>query len=162
MAWMPAIIAAAHRREEQERLEQLRNEDSRGVYEFKILRSYRFAFADQARLDSALAEEAQAGWQLAAQLDGRRLILRRPRSQRDTDAVRPPGIDPYRTEIDSKLPLLAGALSVVLLVVLLAVGGLGITVFDRSPATAVGVIAVTIIGLGILILLLLWKAWRRP
>ena len=119
MGWMPAIAAAAkRRREEQEEstlMERLRSQDAEGRFEFKILRSYSFAFAGRERIRSVLDEEARAGWELAEKLDSGRLVLRRPRSKRDSDRGLPAGLDPYRTRVDPNLPLIIAPIVVGLL-----------------------------------------------
>lgn len=147
MGWIPAIAAAAKKRreqaEEEKLIKELQEGDSQGIYEYKVLRSYRFAFAGETRLRAVLDEEAHAGWEMVAKLDSGRLMLRRRRSDRSLDAALPPGVDAYRTVVDSNIALMVGlAIGVVLLVLLL----LGLM---RTTAM---VLPVVIVLLGIVVL----------
>jgi hypothetical protein len=144
MGWIPAVAAAAKKRreekEEAEMIQQLQREDPEGLNEYKVLRSYRFAFGREARLREVLDEEAQAGWEMVAKLDNGRLMLRRRRSEREADAVRPPGIDAYRTTVDTNLPLLAGLVALVVLVLALLGVMSGLTSAVLAVLVAAGVV----------------------
>jgi hypothetical protein len=135
MGWIAPLAAAASKRREQEEEERAmvewleQQEGADGRYEYKILRSSFGAFANRAKRQAALDEEARAGWELAATLDDDRLILRRPVSMRGADSVLPPEVDPYRVQVDANLPVVIGLLIAVLLGMVVfgiaAVGGGG-------------------------------------
>jgi hypothetical protein len=114
MGYMTPLIAAAAKRREQEQereelamIESLSREDGEGRYEYKVLRSYTNAFRNPERRRQILNEEARAGWEMVAKLDNARLIVRRPRTTQDSPIQ---GIDPYRTQVDTNLPAMFGAL----------------------------------------------------
>lgn len=156
MGWIPALVAASQRREEQEAIEQLQREDVRNMYEYKILHSYRFDFASQARLRAILDEEAQAGWEMAAKMDESRLVLRRLRSSRHSDDLLPPGVDPYRSAVDANFALLVIASGIALLAVILG--------FDllASRQGIAAVIAAVVIVLAVGVAGLALRARWRP
>ncbi len=70
-----------------------RSEDLEG-HEFKILRSATGRFGVPERLRAALAEEAEAGWELVEKFDNSRVRLKRKVAWREKDAHLPR--DPYR------------------------------------------------------------------
>jgi hypothetical protein len=74
-------------------------EDLMQDHEFKIVRNELNLFEQPELLAEALREEAQAGWQLVEKFDGNRMRLKRPVSQRASDAALPAGFDPYRTAV---------------------------------------------------------------
>lgn len=99
-----AIAAAEQKRikqmqEEEERMTSYNPEDLAGDWEFKIIRSYAPVFRKPDFLQQVLLEEAQAGWQMLEKLDDTRIRLKRPLAAKRRDAMLPPGIDPYRTQI---------------------------------------------------------------
>ena len=73
-----------------------RPEDLEG-YEFKILRSTTGRFGKPEGLRTALAEEADAGWELVEKFDNSRIRLKRRIACREKDAHLV--WDPYRTWI---------------------------------------------------------------
>lgn len=70
-------------------------------WEFKIIRSVTPVFRKSEVLQRVLQEEAVAGWKLLEKLDDNRIRLKRPASAQRKDAMLPPGVDPYRTQIGS-------------------------------------------------------------
>jgi hypothetical protein len=148
MGWMVPLFAAASKKrdeEEEERtmLEQLRRDAPEERYEYKILRSYFFAFGNPERRRAILEQEARAGWEMVAKLDDARVIMRRPRSAREADAVLPPGVDPFRTEVDTNFPLIVGIL---IAVVLGAVLVIGLLVADGRSGTPVIFVGLVVLG----------------
>jgi hypothetical protein len=91
-----AAAAARLRREEEEEMTAYRPEDLEG-YEFKILRSTTGRFRKPEGMRAALAEEAEAGWELVEKFDHARIRLKRRISWREKDAHLP--WDPYRTYV---------------------------------------------------------------
>jgi hypothetical protein len=149
MAWIAPIAAASKQREQEEEeramVEWLSGqEDADGPYEYKVLRSSFGAFGNRTKRQAALDEEARAGWELAAKLDDDRLILRRPVSMRGADSVLPPEVDPYRVQIDTNLPVIAGLLMALLL---------GMAVFGFAVVSGSGGIWLAIAVLGAILLL---------
>jgi hypothetical protein len=152
MGYMTPLIAAAAKRREQEQereelamIERLSQEDGEGRYEYKVLRSYTNAFRSPERRRQILNEEARAGWEMVAKLDNARLIVRRPRTTQDSPIQ---GIDPYRTQVDTNLPVVSG----VLVAMIMLVGMVVFIVFmnDNAPASAAGTIPVIIILIGLI------------
>jgi hypothetical protein len=148
MGYMAPLIAAAAKRREQEQereelamIEHLAQQDGEGRYEYKILRSYSNAFRNPERRRRILNEEARAGWEMVAKLDNARLIVRRPRSAGDSPNQE---IDPYRTEVDTNLPMVLGAL--LAMVFLIGVVAFVIFLDQDSPdiAWSIPVIAVLV------------------
>ena len=136
MGYMPSLIAAAAKRREQEQereelamIKRLAEEDGEGRYEYKILRSYSNAFRNSTRQRQILNEEARAGWEMVAKLDNVRLVVRRPRSVEDSPMQE---IDPYRTVVDTNLPMVIGAL----LALILLVGVVTLAVFQNDGSSA--------------------------
>jgi hypothetical protein len=68
-------------------------------FEFKIVRNEVNLFEQPQLRAQALSEEARAGWQLVEKIDGNRLRLKRPASERANDSTLPPDYDPYRTAV---------------------------------------------------------------
>jgi len=91
-----AAAEARRRREEEEEMTGYRPEDLEG-YEFKILRSTMARFGNPEKLRAALAEEAEAGWELVEKFDHSRIRLKRSVAWREKDAHLPR--DPYRTYV---------------------------------------------------------------
>ena len=101
MAWIaPIAVAAAQQEEEAKAIAELEQRYGR-AWEFKVLRSMAFAFDNTDRLEEALQEESAAGWQLTMQLDGNRLILRRPVTARQNDVLLGDNYNPYREHYGS-------------------------------------------------------------
>jgi Flp pilus assembly protein TadB len=148
MAWIAPIAAAAREKEEEEERAMVEwlegQEGGGGSYEYKVLRSSFGAFANRAKRQAALDEEARTGWELAAKLDNDRLILRRPVSMRGADSVLSPDVDPYRTQIGANLPVIVGLLIAVLL---------GLAAFGVAAAGGSGGIWLVIAVLGAVVLL---------
>lgn len=65
--------------------------------EFKIIQSNTPMFAETAKMQQILAEEAKSGWSLVEKLDNYKIRLQRDISHRADDANR--GIDAYRTSV---------------------------------------------------------------
>lgn len=65
--------------------------------EYKIVQSTTPLFANRAKLEAILAEEAKAGWRLVEKLDNFKLRLQRETSHRDRDDEL--GFDAYRTQV---------------------------------------------------------------
>lgn len=142
MAWIaPIAVAAAQKEEEEKAILELRHRFGR-AWEFKVLRSATFAFGNPDRLQDALMEESAAGWQFAQQLDGNRLILRRPVAARENDVLLGDKYDPYREHYGSGHLWLMG---VVFGLVLL--GGVIFLLFQVKSS------ALTVIVLGVIVLL---------
>jgi len=98
-----------------------RPEDLEG-YEFKILRSTTGRFRKAEGLRAALAEEAEAGWELVEKFDHARVRLKRKVEWRAKDADLPR--DAYRTYVGVSetafvLIVLAGCLVVIVLAVII-------------------------------------------
>lgn len=91
-------------------------------WEFKIVRSTTSAFRDAATLQKLIDEEAQSGWVMLEKFDDRRVRFKRRRSARSSDAMRPEGVDPYRTQYGSPQENRAFLVMVTLLGLLLAIG----------------------------------------
>ncbi len=148
MAWIAPIAVAAREKEEEEERAMVEwlagQEDADGPYEYKVLRSSFGAFANRAKRQAALDEEARAGWELTAKLDDDRLILRRPVSMRGADSVLPPEIDPYRVQVGANLPVIVGLLIAVLL---------GMVVFGVAAVGGGGGIWLAITVLAVVVLL---------
>lgn len=166
MAWIAPIAVASKKsredREEHELIGRLQREDPENRFEYKVLRSYSFAFASEARMQQALREEGRAGWELSAKLDSNRLVLRRKISRRMQDSLLPPELRPYRTEVDSNMPLMIVMLVLGLLTLGLVLGffGLGALAPIELPWVAIS------FGIGLLLILgtvgvLAWAARRR-
>jgi hypothetical protein len=74
-------------------------DDLKGDWEFKIVRSDSGVFRKPRVLEKLLEEEAQAGWVMLEKFDDNRIRFKRPRSARARDAyLSEDGIDPYRTQ----------------------------------------------------------------
>jgi hypothetical protein len=146
MGWIPALAAAGKRRreqrEEREMIQQLQRDDPQGIHEYKVLRSHTLAFAREARLRSILDEEARAGWEMAAKLDAGRLMLRRPRTCRDADALLPADVDPYRISVDPNVPMIAGLVIAVILALVLLGGVLGKRAAGPAIIIMIGIIVI--------------------
>ena len=162
MAYIPAAAAAAEKRrrmrrlaEEEEDMARYTQDDLNNDWEFKIVRSESGAFRKSEALKKLIEEEARAGWVMLEKFDDRRIRFKRPRRARTRDALLPLGVDPYRTRYGSPTTQYALLATMVLG---LAVAGLGVLVFlmadgIRAPVgwTVVGIIPVTLVLLGILL-----------
>ncbi|MFT5527657.1 MAG: nucleoside-specific outer membrane channel protein Tsx, partial [Pirellulaceae bacterium] len=95
-----AAAAAAAQRHicEMEEHEMTRYPNDLDNWEFKIIRSYFSSFADQAKRQEILAQEAEAQWELLEVFDHARIRLRRPIKAKELDAKL--DFDPYRTQVD--------------------------------------------------------------
>ena len=154
-----AAAAAAKRRrmmmaEEEEGMARYTQDDLGNDWEFKIVRSESGAFRKPEVVKKLLEEEARAGWVMLEKFDDRRVRFKRPRSARNRDVLLPPDVDPYRTRYGS--PSAQYAMLATMVLGLVAVG-LGVLVFLRADGieasvgwTVVGIIPVTLILLGIL------------
>ena len=147
--------------EERELIERLQRDDLGYRFEFKVLRSYSFAFGSDARMQRALHEEGRAGWELSAKLDSKRLVLRREVTRRIQDSTLPPEVRPYRTEVDSNMPLMIVMVVLGLMTLGLVLGSFGdggLAPIERPP------VAITL-GFGLLVMLgvagVLVRAARR-
>lgn len=95
-----AAAAAAARRqqqlqEEEEAMTSYSADDSRGDWEFKIVRANRPLFREPKHLHRLLEEEARSGWTMVEKFDDQRIRFKR---LRQSGLGHPPdGIDPYRT-----------------------------------------------------------------
>ena len=82
-------------------IEQLEEERMTGYpedhadWEFKIIRSPWWQFANPEARDAMLEREAQAQWELVEIFDAQRIRLRRPVSARELDGKLPDDYDPY-------------------------------------------------------------------
>ena len=161
MAFGGAAAAAAARRrrmmlaEEEEDMARYTQDDLSNDWEFKIVRSESGAFRKPEVLRKLIEEEARAGWVMLEKFDDRRIRFKRPRSARTRDALLPPDVDSYRTRYGA--PSAQYAVLVSIVIGLLA-AGLGALVFVRADGikapvgwTVVGIIPVTLVLLGILL-----------
>lgn len=89
------VMAELSRQHEEEELTNYKTQDLQG-WEFKIVRSATSQFKDPLKLQQAVAEEAEFGWELVEKFDNQRLRFKRPTSVRNLPV--PSGSDPYRTE----------------------------------------------------------------
>lgn len=112
-----AAVAAAKRRREQQEEEEMTNyteEDVKGEWEFKIVRSNLGTFRNPAMLKKLVQEEALSGWTMLEKFDDSRVRFKRHVSARDRGSL-PAGVDPYRTTYGiSESMLVLSILSVVL------------------------------------------------
>jgi hypothetical protein len=152
MAYMTPLIAAAAKKREQEQereelamIKRLAEEDGEDRYEYKILRSYSNAFRSPEHRRQILSEEARTGWEMVAKLDNARLVMRRPHSAGDMPTR---GIDPYRTEVDTNLPMVLGVL--LALILLVVFGVLAIFLKGDSPAEIAWSIPVIMVLVGLI------------
>ena len=90
-----AAAVAEQRRREEEEMTNYTDDDLKGDWEFKIVRSTTAAFRNPEVLQKACAEEAEAGWVLLEKFDNQRLRFKRRTSARAGDSAL--GFDPYRT-----------------------------------------------------------------
>ncbi len=158
MGWIaPIAVAAAQKREEDEALEELRQAYGPG-WEFKLLRSAAFGFSNEETLRAALAEEGAAGWQLARQLDGNRLILGRPVAARADDALLGEHYNPYREYYGRGHLVLIGVVAAVL-----ALGLLGALIVRMSSVTGAIIVLGMIVIIGFFLVMTMWASgsWNR-
>jgi len=100
MVWYVPIVAAAKKQretEEEELMARQMKDELGDDWEFKVVRSEFYAFANRERLEEMLEEESAAGWQFAGKLDDNRVFLKRPSSAHLQDGLLDASIDPYRT-----------------------------------------------------------------
>ena len=120
-----ATAGAAHQRElerEEEQMTTYKSDDLEG-WEFKIVRSATRKFKDPDFLRRVREEESRSGWELMEKFDDQRVRFKREIEHRGGDLHRE--IDPYRTNVG-----ISGArLEVLIGVVALTVVGLGLAVF---------------------------------
>jgi len=153
MAWMiPLMAQESRRREEDSSLLQAAFQDTKGEWEYKILRGGLGGFTSEQRMRAALEQEARAEWSLFIKLDDERLMLRRPRTARAQDAFRDSDVQPYRTVLRGGTAWL-----IVMVGILLAVGlTLGLALFaGSSSGLAEGEVPwiVMVLTLGVVVLL---------
>jgi hypothetical protein len=153
---VPILAAASKKREEEEEeramLRQLRRDDPESRYEYKLLRSHAFAFRRPERRQAILDEEMLAGWEMIAKLDDSRMVMRRPRSAREADSMLPPDVDPFRTEVDTNMPLVMGIVLALSLVVGLLVAAL---IGYEQPGVSAAAIPVVLIAIGVFAVLVM-------
>ena len=156
-----AAAAAARRRrmmlaEEEEDMTKYTQDDLGNDWEFKIVRSESGAFRKPEVVKKLLEEEARAGWVMLEKFDDRRIRFKRPRSARNRDVLLPPDVDPYRTRYGSPSAQYAMLATMVLGLVAAGLGGLFFLLRAdgiKVPVgwTVVGIIPITLILLGILV-----------
>ena len=139
-------------------------DDLKGDWEFKIVRSDSGAFRKPEVLNKLVEEEAQAGWVMLEKFDDSRVRFKRPRSARARDAFLPDDVDPYRTRYGSHAVRRAVLVGVILGIVLL--GGVvsfllaadaGTTTESATIGTRVPLVLITVLGVA----MLLAAKWRR-
>ena len=87
--------------------------------EYKVITSNTPMFGNSAKLKQLLAEEAQAGWDLAELIDANKIKLVRDKSQRSGDASR--SIDPYRINVGMNPVAYFGIAAVITIIVIWAI-----------------------------------------
>jgi len=92
--------------------------------EYKVIQSQTPLFADTAKMQDILAEEAKAGWRLLEKEDNYRIRLQRNISHRENDAN--PELDAYRTSVGESSVVTYGAtalrtISIVSIILYLAI-----------------------------------------
>ena len=105
---------------------QYTQDDLKGDWEFKIVRSDSAAFRKSEVLNKLIEEEAQAGWVMLEKFDDNRVRFKRPRSARARDSFLPEDVDPYRTRYGARsaqYAVLVGSLVAGVLVVALGILG---------------------------------------
>ena len=90
-------------------------------WEFKVMQGMGLAFASREKMQSSLEQEARAGWELAGKLSDGRIMLRRPISAREQDALLPEGMNPYRTNTGGTTIILGIILALTLGMVLFTI-----------------------------------------
>lgn len=95
----------------------LEGEDGPG-WEYKVVSGAWLMFGNREKRQAVLAQEAKAGWQLAATLDDNRMILRRPVSAREQDVLLPDDVDPYRTNYGNQAVIVGLVVALMLTVIL--------------------------------------------
>lgn len=122
MAWIAPIAVAAQKQRQQEALHRLQEEYGPD-WEFKIMEGLGIAFARREKIQAIVEQEAQAGWGFETRLGDGEIVLRRPISARQQDALLSPDFDPYRTEVGQttlvKVVVVTLVLGMVLFTVLL-------------------------------------------
>ena len=135
MGYMGGVVAATAAAAEQERRRQALHaeeedmteytqDDLKGDWEFKIVRSETATFRKPEVLHRLIEEEAQAGWIMLEKFDDSRVRFKRPHSARARDPFLPEGVDPYRTRCGSNAP--RQALLIGVLIGLVLALGLGV------------------------------------
>ncbi len=163
MGWMVPIMAAAQRKQSEEKLlAELIAKDETLTYEYKILHGYLNAFGKPERLQTVLEEERRAQWELVLKLDDERLVMRRPRRTIQYAAGLETDIDPYRTEVGGHrlatfLTIFIGLLAMGIAMAMVY-GSSAVTDIDTGTSVPMIVIAITTI---MLVLILAIKRSRR-
>jgi len=115
-----AITAAKSREEESAMVDMLKHQNG-AIWEYKIVRSALFGFDRRGKIQAMLEQEARAGWSMAAKLDGERVVLKRPAAMREHDHELGGDIDPYRTDYGSQAAIMAGIVTGITLLLMMAV-----------------------------------------
>ena len=159
-----ANAAAEKRRQmlraEEEDMAQYTQDDLKGDWEFKIVRSDTGAFRKPELLNKLIEEEAQAGWVMLEKFDDSRVRFKRPHSARTGDSFLPDGVDPYRTRygtLATRQVLLAGVIIGLALTLGLGVAGLfraGGVASATGPLVGAPLIPLVLIVLGFVVLLI--------
>ena len=169
MAYYGAILGTAAQKKrrqmqqtlqaEEEDMTTYTQDDLKGDWEFKIVRSESGAFRKPEVLEKLVDEEAQAGWVLLEKFDNSRVRFRRPHSARVKDGFLPDGVDPYRTRYGAPSARYAVLASVL---IGLAVLGLGVFAYSLTegadaPITWTGTTAMPLILILLGFVLVVWK-----
>ncbi len=169
MAYYGAIAAAAAQKKkqhrqftEEENMTQYTQQDLKGDWEFKIVRSESGAFRKPEILEQMVDQETQAGWVMLEKFDNSRVRFKRPRTARARDGFLPEGVDPYRTRFGAPSTQYAVLASVLIGLVVL---GLGVFAYfmTESAGTPIDWTAISTLPLIIILLgfgLVVWKIRR--
>jgi len=169
MAYYGAIAAAAAEKKrqqqlhtEEENMTQYTQEDLKGDWEFKIVRSESGAFRKPEVLEKLIEEEARAGWVLLEKFDDSRVRFKRPRSARARDGFLPEGVDPYRTRYGAPSARYAVLTSVSIGLLVLGLGVFGYSLMDGTdvPMTSIGIMAMPLILILLGFMVVIWKIRR--
>ena len=158
-----ANAAAEKRRQmlraEEEGMVQYTQDDLKGDWEFKIVRSDSAAFRKPEVLNKLIEEEAQAGWVMLEKFDDSRVRFKRPRSARARDAFLPEGVDPYRTRYGT---FATQSAVLATLVGLLVLAGLAFGLFSAGgPPVSAPVVWALVAGLGLVLVVVAAVAMQR-
>jgi hypothetical protein len=148
VGYMGGVVAATaaaakqerHRqalRAEEEDMTDYTQDDLKGDWEFKIVRSETAAFRKPEVLRRMIEEESQAGWVMLEKFDDSRVRFKRPHSARARDPFLPEGVDPYRTRYGSSAPRQALLIGVLIgLVLALGLGVAAMLMAGSADATS--------------------------